>query len=412
MKNDRANNADRPNDEFDHAKNLITDRTQSLIGQLNEKATEAALSEVDNVIQNAAETIKRTTQGQLAALLVEAGSAVLDSAERLTKIATDRAFLTKQLAALPGCTDFQFALSICYLLAAAAAFFTELMLTNSLTFLLGLNADDPRGRAMCVAFASSLLVFEIVFIRLKLLQNPWEFFNGQKVEPDSIAQGSNQLRGRLRVAAGMTLIFTLVGIAFLQGMTIVKMAPTREIASRLRLDRKAMMQPLEVSQLKESVLFFSICVLISGGFLAASGSQEIGIWFERKKIENKLRTLTSEERVQLDVLNKKEKPSLSAKLGAANLPFMWLMTAPLSEFSKELEKLEMNLDSTNTGVNSNAWHEGEIFGATCRLAVEKALTTPAVRSHASTLDLVSDIIIRGSGAKPDLGRAKWATAGK
>ena len=111
-------------------------------------------------------------------------------------------------------------MGLLYFGAALTSFFTELILTNSLTFLLGFSADDPTGRAMGAAFAASLLVFGLIFERLRVTGDPWSLFlkPAQREKADaSTLPGEEKHTRSLRIVAGVALVLALLGIGVLQG---------------------------------------------------------------------------------------------------------------------------------------------------------------------------------------------------
>jgi len=387
--------------EFEASRKAVVAEVDNVISRIDASSSAMALEDATKAIDISAELVETLSGQETAASLVAAAGCVRASSKRLAAITLEQAEITEKLAALPVIGDLQFILALFYVGAALTAFVTELILTKSLTFLLGFSSDDPTGRLMGATFASSLLVYELVFARLRIVTNPWPLFQRSGSEPEHGSGSTSTPRGRshaLRVTAGALLILALLGIAFLQGATIVKMAPTREIAGKLQEDRRARMQPIEEQEVKESVLFFSLCVLISGGFLAAAGTREMSLWLHHRDLERKRRKLTEEYKQRAERYNTNEKPILSAELAKVGLPFMWLLSVSAEDLLTELGKIQ---GAQGTASDSTAQSkESAFFAADKRIALANALNKiPVVspRAYQSTLDIVTETISNASG---------------
>jgi hypothetical protein len=373
-------------------KHRIAADVDEFVPGVDSGSSKAALAAADASLGAAAGEIRRCAGMRAAFALVEGLASVSRSAARLGQIAIERTTLTLKLASLPATSDFQLLWAGLSLGAAGAALFTELVLTKSLTFLLGFRADDPTGRAMGAAFAASLLVFELVFERLRITEDPRRFFarSGEQAADDSRA--STRLV-RARTILGAAIVLALLGIALLQIATIVKMAPTREVAGKLRADPMARLTPSEEREVKQSVLFFSLCVLISGAFMAAVGKKEVKLWARHRTLQKEAKALDAEESALLEEFNKQERPALAGRLRAAGLPFMWLVAVPLAEVPAELSKLlnaHGDFDATKA---ADADHEAAAFLAAKRNALDKASEKPVSRPRRSTTETVDDIIL-------------------
>jgi hypothetical protein len=393
---------------FVEARQAIEAEETALIDHIDASSSGTVLAEVNKSINSAARSVTTLAAKRMAALAVEAEARVLSSVAHLVEIAGALGGLRTELTALLAAGDLHPLLALCCIGAAITAFFTELALTNSLTFLLNFRADDPTARAMGAAFAASLLVFEIVFEKLRLIQDPWPLFRRSE-DRGSDSKTWRNLWQSLRAGAGVVLVLALLGIAVLQAGTIVKMAPTREIAGKLRIDKTAKLLPAEEQEVKNSVLFFSVCVLVSGGFLAAVGKREFGLWSRHLRLERRIKKLAAEEKTLADHLSREEMPVLAAELAAAGLPFMWLPTVPLAEISRELVKMRNLLGGATRTIATAADNEAAVFAAAQRVALGIACAKePPSPPRRSTVEIVDDTIsaaaaapAAGQGSLPD-----------
>ncbi len=79
--------------------------------------------------------------------------------------------------------------------------------------------------------------------------------------------------------------------------------------------------PREDRILEDSTLFFSVCVLISGGFMAAAGTRELSLWLRRKALERRITEAERRRLCMLANLDRTELPVLAAALESAGLTF-------------------------------------------------------------------------------------------
>jgi len=289
------------------------------------------------------------------------------------------------------------AVAVFYIVGALVALFTELKLTDALVDLLGYRRDDPTGRAIGAAFASAMLVFDLIFTRLALVSDPWSLFRAaeSRSDPAVAPAWGKRVWGLLRAAGGAALVLTMLAIAWLQILTVIKMAPTRSIDANYQRDRRAL-TARENQIVEDSTLYFSVCILISGGFMAAAGTKELSLWLRRKALGATVGRLEAERLQAIAALDKSEMPNLAGELEKAGIPCIWLSTEPLSELVSRLkEAFGPRLEGRQAlaGIRAAASAEARMFEAAKRIDLRRARMKPAAQRHLkSWRDTVDDAL--------------------
>jgi hypothetical protein len=151
---------------------------------------------------------------------------------------------------------------------------------------------------------------------------------------------------------------------------------------------------------EDSTLFFSVCVLVSGGYLAAAGTKGLSLWSRRKELK---KTIKVHERARMNVitlLDKEEKPHMAAALGNAGLPYLWLSTVSPDEFTNELKTgLSQALNGGEPiplGIRAAAKAEAGVFGSSKEIELSKTRMEPPPasppRPQKSWREIVDDTI--------------------
>jgi hypothetical protein len=233
--------------------------------------------------------------------------------------------------------------------------------------LLNLKANDPRAIWMGVAFASSLLLFEFLIVQLRLLDDPWPLFRAPT------AQGAARRSLWTRGLAAVTIIAALLGTGALQLGSIARMAPTREQAMILKKNAEnpdAPPMPINEKVVHEAVLWFSICVLISGGYLAAAGVRNLKHCTATLYLRfHSLPECTKRLEIARRNLDEVAAPALAGELAASALPYGWLLRNDLTE---------MPLDgfaggtTSSPGIIEAADKEAQVYEAQQRQRLEDA----------------------------------------
>lgn len=371
---------------FDDAIRSINAEVDSVIGQITVLSSQHRVTAAQASIDAAAERVGHFAHRRMAANLAAAANRMRESSQRLAEIATLRSAIDSELAVAPATGALHLFMAICYLVAAASAFVTEQLLTNTLTFLLGFNAEHPAAKAMGIAFAGALLVFEVLFIHLRLADDPARFF-GMRVLPNSPAPSTT--RRTMRMAAVAVLLLTSVGLGALIVKTIFVMAPTREIAAQLKQEQRSELTVEEAEDVKASVLLFSITVLVAGGFLAAVGRRDVALWSRVRDLRTRRALLLREAAATTQRMNDDEKPALAAELTDAGLPSLWLVSADADEANATLATLG-SLPGTTTACASAATAEANYFRANKSGALERARSTQP--ASASVLERVTHLL--------------------
>jgi hypothetical protein len=388
--------------DFEGARREVEARVDAAISLIDAHSPQAAVDHADTLIGEGGKRVEELTVEWMYADLQGAIADVSSSANQVTELATLKAGAQAELSTLPASGGVQMTVAVFYIVGALVAFFTELKLTDALVDLLGYRRDDPTGRAIGAAFASAMLVFDLIFTRLALVSDPWSLFRAAESNPD---QAGAPKRGRrawwLRASGAAALVFTFLAIAWLQILTVVKMAPTRSIDASYQRDHRAL-TAREDQIVEDSILFFSVCVLVSGGFMAAAGTKELSLWLRRKALERTIRQVETTRWHAIFALDKTEMPNLAGELENAGVPCMWLSTEPLGELVVRLKEAFGARSQLPPGIRAAA-AEARMFEATKRIDLRQARTKPAappqLKSWRETVDeaLGDAVLVLSSG---------------
>ena len=379
--------------EAEEMRRKLESITDSAISPIDASVPREAVEHAGALIVACAGRVEDLAANRMHRDLQRAIADVSSSANHLADLAATRASAEAELAALPAYGVVQMAVAVCYIVGAAAAFFTELKLTDALVDLLGYRRDDPTGRAIGAAFAAAMLVFDLIFTKLALTMDPWSLFRTARAGSDPVS--APRIRERtwwLRATGSMALVLTLLAIAWLQVLTVIKMAPTRSIDAAYRRERRVL-TAREGRIVEDSTMWFSVCVLISGGFMAAAGTKDLSLWLRRRAAERALRRLENERLHVIYGLAKTEMPVLAGQLESAGVPCAWLSTEPLDSLGDRLKEVfdpRREGHHTLKGIRAAAATEARIFEAAKRIELWRARTKPAapraVRSWREVVD--------------------------
>ena len=326
---------------------------------------QAVLDSTESLVVESAKHLEALVAGRIHADLQEAMADVSSSTNQIAELVSNKADAEAELKSLPSPGAIQILVALLFLVGAAVAFFTELKLTDALVDLLGYRRDDPTGRAIGAAFASTMLVFELIFTRLALVSDPWELLFSRA-----------QTKGLrwLHVAGGACLILTLIGIAWLQIVTVIKMAPTRSIDALYQREQRGLTAH-EKQAVEDSTLFFSVCVLISGGFMAAAATKELSFWWRRRVVATSIDSLEATRLHAIVALNNTEIPTLASELEKFGIPCTWLSGAPLDDLANRLSVL-LSSSQPGTGTRAVAASEARAFESAKRVNLHLARAKP------------------------------------
>lgn len=363
--------------DFEGARRDVEARVDAAISRIDAGIPQAAVEDADTLVAEGAKRVETLTAEWMYADLQGAIADVASSANQVTGLAILKAESQTKLNALPASGGVQMTVAVFYIVGALVAFFTELKLTDALVDLLGYRRDDPTGRAIGAAFASAMLVFDLIFTRLALVSDPWSLFRAAQSNSD---QAGAPKRDRpawwLRASGATILVFTFLAIALLQILTVVKMAPTRSIDASYQRDHRAL-TVREDQIVEDSTLFFSVCILVSGGFMAAAGTKELSLWLRRKSLERTVRQVETTSLHAIAALDKTEMPNLAGELEKAGVSCMWLSTEPLNELVSRLNEAFGPPNQVPPGVRAAAAAEARMFEAAKRIDLQHARVKPA-----------------------------------
>jgi hypothetical protein len=365
---------------FEEERKAVGLEVDAAIAMVDAGSSQEAVESAKKVVDQGTTRVEALAVDRLNGDFQEALADARSSAAHLSELAAQKAVTQERLDALPAPSGVQTIFSTFYLLAAFVSFFTELKLTSALVDLLHYRPDDPTGRAIGAAFASSMLVFDFIFTRLGLVNDPWPLVSATEARPESRnGQGRAEHSRILKALGASAIALTLLGVAWLQVLTVIKMAPTRPIDAAVQRDHR---EPSARESLivEDSTLFFSVCVLVSGGYLAAAGTKGLSLWSRRKDLE---KTIKAHERTRMNVitlLDKEEKPKMAAALGNAGLPYLWLSTVSPDEFTNQLKTGLSNggepIQPIPPGIVTTAKAEAGVFGSSKEIELSKARMKP------------------------------------
>jgi len=359
------------------------------ISRLDAGSTEASVLDADSLIAEGGKVVEASAVQWMSGDLQGAIADVSSSAGHLARLAAWKSAAEAELSALPACAGVQMVVAVCYIVGAMVAFFTELKLTDALVDLLGYHRNDPTGRAIGAAFAAAMLVFDLIFTRLALVADPWPLF-----QPESAATQPVTARRWVRAAGGVAIVLTLLAIAWLQVLTVIKMAPTRPIDADLIRDHRGL-TVRERQIVEDSTLLFSVCVLVSGGFMAAAGTKELSLWLRRRALATKIRHTDHEQSFLSAALDKTEMPALAGEMEKAGVPSAWLSTVPPAELASRLkEAFELDGHQTPGGIRMVAAAQSRMFEAAKRIDLSAARKKPAeIRTRKSWRETVDEVLV-------------------
>ncbi|MGA8026837.1 MAG: hypothetical protein WB992_06795, partial [Bryobacteraceae bacterium] len=365
---------------FTEAKSEIAAELDAQIGAIHVGTHLDAVTKVEEAIKHGAAGVEILATDHMYGDFQEALADTVASVTHLNKLEKRKDDAEKKLDALPVSSLVHLVLALCYIGAFIVAFFTELKLTDAMVDLLGYRNDDPTGKAIGAAFASSMLVFDLIFTRLGLVSDPWPLF-GFGADRDTEGDPSRPwIGGRFTALGGIAIMLTLIGVGVLQGIAVVKMAPTRPIDAAVQHFHRDLTDA-ENRIVEDSALFFSVCVLISGGYMAAAGTRELSMWSERRRLIALIAAADRESRIVNHELDKTEKPLLAGALETAGIPCLWLSTASHQDLVDRLAALTGLVNgvpaSAPDGIRRAAAAEGTVFGSGKHLALSRARLKPA-----------------------------------
>ena len=368
------------NREYEAERRGVETRVDAAIARIDVGASPAAVAAAEAVVNEGSARIEGLTLAWLARNLQAAMASVAASAAEIGGMVARKAAAVAELETLPPCGVVQAAVAALYLLGFLVAFFTELKLTDSLVDLLGYRKDDSTGKAIGAAFASAMLLFDLIFTRLGLTADPWELFRGASSGENAHDPAPPSVWTRRWRGAGFAaLVVTLLGVAWLQVYTIVKVAPTRSIdAAYIRAGRA--LTPREEQVVEESALLFSVCVLVSGGFMAAAGTRELSLRLHRRALAKTITELDRSKTQAFYELTTVEMPEVASALEGAGLPSLWLAAAPLEQVAERLrEAIRSDGDGGRSpaGLRGAAAAEARIFQHAKQIELAQARNRPA-----------------------------------
>jgi len=384
---------------FETRRRELDSRIDESIARIDASSPQQAVQAAENVISEAGKRVEAFTAEHMSSDLQGAIDDATSSATLIIDLDKRENGARAELDGLPPCGGLEMGMAVLLIVGAATAFFTELKLTDALVALLGYRRDDPTGRAIGAAFASALLVFEVIVARLALVTPPASLLS----PPDAGARPPGAHPGRtaqwLRAAGVAGLVVTLLGVAWLQVVTVIKMAPTRSIYASVQRSQRPL-TPREDQILEDSTLFFSVCVLISGGFMAAAGTRELSLWLRRKSLERRIGELEGSRLRAVANLDQAELPDLAAALESAGLRSVWTCGKPLEQ---SVERLRMAVDPGSgawppPGIRAAAAAEGRMLEAAKRIILNEARAKPsaAARPSVSWREIVEDTLRRAA----------------
>jgi hypothetical protein len=372
---------------YEEARRGIGARVDTAILRINADSPPGALEAAEALISESAKLIEAIAVQEKYGELHGGTADVTTSVAQISELEGRETAAEARLDALPECDRVQMITAVVYIVGALTAFLTEWALTQSLVDLLGYRRDDPTGRAIGAAFASAMLVFELIVTRLALAENPWPFFQASK-SADS-QQGCPRW---LRWAGGVSLVLTLVAVGWLQIATVIKMAPTRAIEGAVMREQRGL-TAREDQIVQDSTLIFSVCILVSGGFMAAAGTKELSLWLQRRNLEKTIRNTEDTRLMVVAALTSAEIPKLAGALESAGIPSLWLSTEPLQETPNRLRAdflSRLDGGDTPSGFRAAAAAEARMFEASWRidlnLAREREPVAGPVRSWREIVD--------------------------
>ncbi len=338
-----------------------------MLNSVDDLSSGESIDQAVAAISAAADSVRREAERQMSTALVRATSQFRYCRDAWKAELSAIGLIEEKLKSMPAVGVLASLMAALYLIAAFAGFRVEEILTGALAYLLNLKANDPRAIWMGVAFASSLLLFEVLIVRLRLLDDPWPLFRAATAK-DAADRGK-----WARSLAGATIIAALLGTGALQLQSIAKMAPTREQAMILKKNvenSEAPPLPIDERVVRDAVLWFSICVLISSGYLAAVGVHDLKHCSAAFHLRFYLLTETVK---RLEAARKKldevAAPALAGELAANGLPYSWLLRDDLSEM--KLESL-LEVIATAPSINEAAEKEAQVYEAQQRHNLENA----------------------------------------
>ena len=379
---------------FEEAQKAVGREVDEVIAQIDAGSSQEAVDSAEIAVNEGSSRVESLATEWLYGDLQESLGEAASTAVHINEMVVERDAVRNLLNVLPVAGGVQMVLALFYLFGAAVAFFTELKLTDSLVDLLGYRRDDPIGRAIGAAFASSLLVFDLIFARLGLLQEIWPLFQSTEASSDQKAHAGH--RRLVRALGGVVLVLTAVAIASLQVLTVVKMAPTRPIDAAIQREHRDL-TPRENQTVEASTLFFSVCVLISGGYMAAAGTRELSLCLRRKKLEDREAWLERNRLNAINVHEKTEKPRMAVALESAGLPWLWLSAVKAGEMTEQLKSLIGAMPGLEKNLPASALPAvtamARMFGSSKRIALSGArMKPPQKRPQKSWREIVDDTI--------------------
>jgi hypothetical protein len=187
---------------FEEEREAVGLEVDAAIAMVDAGASTEAVESAKKVVDQGTTRVEALAVDRLNGDFQEALADARSSAAHLSELATQKAVTQEHLDALPAPSGVQTIFSIFYLL------------TSALVDLLHYRPDDPTGRAIGAAFASSMLVFDFIFTRLGLVNDPWPLVSAPEARPESRTGQGRAEHSRIFKALGASAIaLTLLGVA-------------------------------------------------------------------------------------------------------------------------------------------------------------------------------------------------------
>ena len=379
---------------FDTKMREINANVGAAIGTIDSASAQEAVDAAMKLIQIRSDEVAQHHRVKAAADVVEVGALVRSHLGSLSKAKEKAAADSAALAAISPPNPVGVIFSTMYVFCFAMVFFTELKLTEPLAKLLGFAAADPAAKAMGAAFAATTAVFDLIFTKLHLLDDPYKLFGG--LASDTAQTNSNKMGLSLRRSAAVILIFFSLGIAGLSTGTILRMAPTRPIAATVTERENTGLDPSLTEVERESVdrasLWFSLCILITGGYLLAAGYDGLknatASTVARHTLKRSVHQREGNGHRMGAHLDEHELPALAGALASAGLSALGLVGAKPDAIERLLDEVASKGLANDCGVSA-----ATAFRLEKEIALSKARTkiAPApAKSEISWVDWAND----------------------
>jgi hypothetical protein len=370
----------------------VETEVDSAIARIHSGSGAKQTGHAEELIEGGGERLGAIAATRLFGDFMEAVGDACNSMAELKRVAAEEAAAQAALVRRAPQDTVGFWVAIVYIVGALVAFFTELRLSDALVTLLGYRRDDPAGKAIGAAFASCMMVFDFVFARLCLVAPPWRLFRARRVStPGWKGTGVRICRG----FGGACIIVALLSVAALAAATVFKAAAVRPIAAALlREHRNATVTESLIAE--EAALYFSICVLVTGGYMAAAGTAELSKWSKGRRLEQTIESLGRQRRGILTALEKAEKPAVAGVLANYGVSPMWLPAAAPGIFPHQIaDSLKTLPDDVQSGIRALARTEAAMFVDGKMIELEAARLKVRAKLSKSYREMADDVLDGG-----------------